>query len=386
MVTTFDGAPDRRASDSKKWGVYGAEVLPLWIADMDFPAPGPVIRALHERVEHGVFGYGMEPPELRQVVLERLRAYHGWEVSSEMLVFVPGVGTGFNLACRAVTSPGDGVLLQTPIYYPILRVPGNTGCTSDEMELTQRADEQWAIDRDAFESAITDRTRIFILCNPHNPVGRVFRREELEQMAEICLRRDIVICSDEIHCDLVYPGHQHVSIASLDPEIADHSITLIAPSKTYNIPGLLCSVAIIPNPELRARFEAAGRDLVPEVNVMGLVAGLAAYRDCQPWLDELVTYLKTNRDYLCEYVTAQHLPGIRMAQPEGTYLAWLDCREAGLPDNAHQFFLREAQVAVNDGKAFGRGGEGFVRLNFGCPRSRLEEALERMRAALARLH
>jgi cystathionine beta-lyase len=384
MSSRFDHTPDRRKSDSKKWRRYDGDVLPLWIADMEFRAPEAVIRALHERVEHGVFGYFSEPPELREIVVERLGAYHGWSVAPEALVFVPGVGTGFNLAARAVTSDGDGILMQTPIYYPILRVPGNAGCTCDEMELVRLADGSYAIDWDAFEAAISRRTRIFILVNPHNPVGRVFRRDELERMAEICLRHDIVICSDEIHCDLVYSEHRHLSIASLDPKVEDQSITLIAPSKTYNIPGLFFSVAIIPNPELRERFEAAGRDLVPDVNVLGYVAGMAAYQHGQSWLDELLDYLEANREALYEYVAGQ-LPGIQMARPEGTYLAWLDCRDAGLPGSPHEFFLREARVALNDGATFGRGGEGFVRLNYGCSRTMLMEALERMRAALGRL-
>jgi cystathionine beta-lyase len=384
MGADFDRLVERRGSDSKKWQRYGNGVLPLWIADMDFPAPDPVIRALRERVDHGVFGYGVEPPELREVLVQRLRTHHIWTVDPEALVFVPGVGTGFNLACQTVAAPGDGVLVQTPIYYPILRAPRNAGCTRDEMELLRAGSGQYTIDWDAFVAAISDRTRIFVLCNPHNPVGRVFRVGELERMAEICLRRNVVICSDEIHCDLVYPGAQHVSIASLDPAIAARSITLMAPSKTFNIPGLLFSVAIIPDRELRQCFEAASRELVPEVNVLGYAAALAAYRHGQAWLDELLIYLEANRDLVTTFVN-QQLPGVSMAKPEGTYLAWLDCRGAGIPGVPHDFFLREAKVAVNDGAAFGCGGEGFVRLNFGCPRSLLLEALERMRVALARL-
>jgi cystathionine beta-lyase len=382
MIYDFDQIIDRRASDSAKWLRYGEDVLPLWVADMDFVSPEPVIRALRQRVAHGVFGYGMEPPELRPVIVDRLYQLYDWQVPPEALVFLPGVVTGFNLACRATTTPGDGVLMQTPVYYPFLRVPANTGLTGDEMELTWQPDGQYGIDLDVFESTITDRTRVFLLCNPHNPVGRVFRRDELERMAELCLRHDLLICSDEIHCDLLFNGNQHLPIASLAPEIADQTITLMAPSKTYNVAGLACSLAIIQNAELRKKFLAARVDLVHRPTVMGYVGALAAYCDGQPWLDQVLRYLEANRDFLLQYVD-EHLPGIAVGKPEGTYLAWLDCRQAGIPDNPHEFFLQEARVALNDGSAFGRGGEGFVRLNFGCPRATLTEALERMKRALA---
>ncbi len=381
MTYDLDRVIERRTSDSIKWRLYGDEVLPLWVADMDFPAPEPVLRALHERVEHGIFGYGVEPPELRPLLVDRLQRLYGWQVPPEALLFLPGVISGFNLAARTVTRPGDGVLVQTPIYYPILRVPQNVGLVLHGMELTRRPDGQYEIDLDRFEATITDRTRILILCNPHNPVGRVFRRDELERMAEICLRHNVLICSDEIHGDLVFTGHQHLPIAALSPEVAAQTVTLLAPSKTYNIAGLHCAVAIIPNAELRQRFQAARADLVPGVDVLGYVAMLAAYRDGGPWLAAVLRYLEDNRDFLFEYVNA-HLPGVTMAKPEGTYLAWLDCRGAGLPDNPHRFFLKKARVAVNDGATFGPGGEGFVRLNFACPRATLLAALERMRAAL----
>jgi cystathionine beta-lyase len=252
------------------------------------------------------------------------------------------------------------------------------------MELTQRTDGSYEIDFDRFEAAITDRTRIFLLCNPHNPLARVFRRDELERMAEVCLRHEVVICSDEIHCDLVFEGYEHLPIASLAPEIADRTITLLAPSKTFNIAGLKCSLAIIENADLRKRFVEAKRGLVPWVNLLGQVAALAAYRDGGPWLEAVLSYLQANRDFLHDYV-ASHLTGVSMTRPEGTYLAWLDCREAGIPGNPHEFFLEEAKVAMNDGATFGQGGEGFVRLNFGCPRSMLVQALEQMRAALLTL-
>ena len=358
--------------------------MPLWVADMDFASPEPVIRALRERVEHGLFGYCTEPPELRPVILERLQRLYGWEVSPDAISYTPGVASGFNLACRAVTSPGDGMLVQTPLYYPILWIPDRHNLVLNDMELTRRPDGQYEIDFDAFEQAITERTRVFVLCNPHNPLGRVFRRDELERMAEICLRHKVVICSDEVHCDILFRGSRHTPTASLAPEIAERTITLMAPSKTFNLPGLRCGLAIIPNEELRQAFETARSGLVPGPNVMGYTAALAAYRNCQPWLDQLLPYLEANRDFLFEYVNAR-LPGINMARPEATYLAWLDCRQADIPGNPHEFFLEKARVALNDGTLFGRGGEGFVRLNFACPRSTLEEALKRMKNALMAL-
>ena len=384
MTYDFDRLIDRRASDSDKWHYYGENVLPLWVADMDFPSPEPVIRALRERVEHGVFGYPTEPPELRPILVERFQRLYGWQVDPRALIFLPGVIAGFNQATHAVTTPGDGVLAQTPVYSPILRAPGNASCTLDEMELTRQPDGSYAVDFDSFEAAITERTRIFILCNPHNPVGRVFRRDELERMAEICLKHNLVICSDEIHCDLLFSGQRHLPIASLSPEIEAHTITLMAPTKTYNVAGIHASVAIIPDPELRRQFRAAQAGLVPHPGTMGYTTMLAAYRDGQPWLDAVLRYLEANRDLLVEYVNMR-LPGITTHWPEGTYLAWLDCRQAGIPGNPHKFFLEQAQVAMNDGATYGRGGEGFVRLNFACPRSTLSQALEQMRQALLTL-
>ena len=384
MIHDFDRVIDRRGTESSKWHTYPPDVLPLWVADMDFRSPEPVIRALRERVEHGVFGYGVEQSEFYEVFLDRLQTRYGWRVSPEAILVIPGVIPGFNLAARALTTTGDGLLLQTPVYPPIRRVPGNVGLTSDEMELERQPDGRYAIDFERFEAAIGERTRMFLLCNPHNPVGRVFRREELQRMAEICVRRGLLICADEVHCELTFSRQQHVPIASLDAAIAARTITLMAPSKSFNLPGLKCAVAIIPNVSLREQFVAARLDLVRAVNVLGYTAALAAYRDGQPWLDALLRYLEANRDFVVESVRSK-LPGISAAASEATYLAWLDCREADLPDgDPYTFFLDKARVALNDGKTFGRGGAGFVRLNFACPRATLAEGLDRMRHALER--
>jgi cystathionine beta-lyase len=384
MPYDFDSIVNRRNTDSIKWCHYPPDALPLWVADMDFRSPEPVIAALRERVQHGVFGYGTEPSELRAVIVERLQRLYGWQVSPDWLVFLPGVVIGFNLTCRAFAAPGDGVLLQTPAYPPILSAPQNAGCTRDSTELTLQADGHYTIDLDLFERTITGRTRVFILCNPHNPVGRVFTRRELQDMAQICLRHDVVICSDEIHCDFIYYGREHIPIAALDPEVAAHTITLMAPSKTFNIAGLHFALGIVPNEKLRKRLCAAKDGLVHEPDILGYTAALAAYRDGQPWLEQLMRYLEANRDFAVGYVN-ERLPGIHAGKPEGTYLLWLDCRQAGIPGNPHKFFLERAKVALNDGPDYGQGGEGFLRLNFGCPRATLVEALRRMEVALAAL-
>jgi cystathionine beta-lyase len=381
MPYDFDRIIERRHTDSEKWRFFAPDVLALWVADMDFTAPEPVIRALHERVEHGIFGYGGEPPELREVLVARLQERYGWAVSPEAIVFVPGLVVGLNVATRAAAQPGDGALIQTPVYRPIIDAPGSAGQMLQTIALTRGADGRYTLDADLMAAAITKRTRTFTLCSPHNPVGRVFSREELAAMAELCLQHDLTIISDEIHCDLIFSGTQHIPIAALAPELAARTITLMAPSKTFNIAGLYCSAAIIPDAELRKRFKAVAHGIVPSVNLMAFVAALAAYRDGDPWLAECLRYLEGNRDYLTQFVKYR-LPGVSMSPMEGTYLAWLDCREAGITGAPAEFFLKQARVGLNDGAWFGTGGEGFVRLNFGCPRATLTEALERMARAL----
>ena len=357
--------------------------MPLWVADMDFQSPEPVIRALRERVEHGVFGYlALEQPEFHELFADRLLKRYGWRVSPDAVVIIPGVIPGFNVAGRILAAPGDGLILQTPVYPPILRAASSIGLTREEAPLARRADGRYEVDLDAFSTAIGERTRFFLLCNPHNPVGRVLTRDELMSLAQICLRRGLAIVADEIHCELTLGGRRHTPIASLDPEIADRTITLMAPSKTFNLAGLKCSVAVIPNAALREKFVSGRIDLVQTVNVFGYTAAFAAYRDGQPWLDELLRYLEANRDFVTEYVRTR-LPGVAMFPPEATYLAWLDCRNAsGASRDPFTFFLENARVALNDGTLFGSGGAGFVRLNFGCPRSLLAKALDRMREAL----
>jgi cystathionine beta-lyase len=384
MRYDFDTIPQRRSTDCEKWDRYDEDVLPLWVADMDFRSPEPVIRALADRVEHGYFGYPNDyrhVTDLRYAFIDWLAERHSWQVQPDDLILLPGVINGFDLACHTLKPSRRGVLVHTPNYPPMLHAAKNTKRLPQQAPLARLADGSYAVDWDAFESAITGKTGLFILCNPHNPTGRVFRRDELERMAEICLSRGLTLCSDEIHADLVYSGHSHIPIASLDPAIAHHTITLMAPTKTFNLAGLQCSFAIIPNQSLRRRFIGSGLGLVSWVNLLGRAAALAAYRHGSDWLQQLLVYLQGNRDFLYDFVIAD-LPQLSMVKPEGTYLAWLDCSQAGITGNPYEFFLEKARLALGDGENFGPGGEGFVRLNFGCPRPILAEALERMKRVL----
>jgi cystathionine beta-lyase len=384
MQYNFDREIDRRNSDSIKWDYFDKDVLPLWVADMDFASPEPVVQALIQRARHAVFGYPRESEELKEAIRGRQFEKYGWQVPPEAVALVPGVVTGFDIACHMLVPGQEGVLVQTPVYPPILKAWSVNKLLNQSMQLTQQPDGSYAIDWEAFEAAITPQTRLFILCNPHNPVGRVFRKNELERLAEICLRHDLLICSDEIHAELLFPGSGHIPIASLDPEIARHTITLTAPSKTFNIAGLHCSAAIIPDADLREQYLKARQGLVGWVDVMAMTAALAAYSTGQEWLDQVLDYLNANRQFVFDTINGE-FPGISMGMPEGTYLAWLDCRATEIPGNPCQFFLERARVGLNDGGDFGPGGEGFVRLNFGCPRSILEAALARMKKALLAL-
>lgn len=390
MKYDLDHVPDRRPTDSVKWNQYDLDVLPLWVADMDYPVAEPVLHVLRNRIDHGIFGYPDVHPkpttvsDLQQVLVDRMQRLYNWQVAPDELLLLPGVIVGLNLTCNALATPGGGVLIQTPVYPPFFQTGRNAGMALQETSLLRQPDGRYEIDWDAFEAGLTDRTRVFILCNPHNPVGRVFHKDELERMAEICLKRGVVICSDEIHCDLVFKGQKHLPIASLDKEIAQNTVTLMSPTKTFNIAGLQCSFAIVQNKELRQKLVQSMKGLVMWVNLIGLTATLAAYRDGQEWLDQVLEYLEGNRDYLFDYVKEQ-LPGLEMVKPEGTYLAWLDCRKSAIQGNPYEFFLKEARVALNDGVTFGKGGEGFVRLNFACTQAMLTQALERMKTALEKV-
>lgn len=282
---------------------------------------------------------------------------------------------------HAFTQPGDGVLMQPPVYHPFLIAPNNAKAVRQNAPLIIDEKQHYSIDFDLFNTAIDAKTKLFLLCNPHNPVGRVFSRSELRNMAEICLQNNIIICSDEIHADIIYQNHKHIPIASLDPEIARRTITLMAPSKTFNIAGLGFSFAIIQNPDLLREVKKARGGLVSGPNLLGITAALAAYNHGEEWLQQLISYLGNNWMELNEFLHS-NMPGIKVSPIEGTYLAWLDCRELMLKESPFEFFLNHARVAFNDGKIFGIGGEGFARFNFGCPRQTMQEGLKRMQQAL----
>ncbi|NQT71507.1 MAG: putative C-S lyase [Chloroflexi bacterium] len=376
----FNTPIDRRGTSSFKWDKYkDRDVIPMWVADMDFRSPPAVIEALHQRVDHGVFGYGDAPCELNDIIVSMLQSDYGWAIDSSWIVWLPGLVTGLNVTCRAIGDDGSDVLTNTPAYPPFLSAPDNSRRNLVSVPLV-REDDRWNFDFDRIEKAITPQTRLFILCNPHNPTGRVFTRDELVELCRICERHDIVICSDEIHCGLILDTDKtHIPTATLSSDIADRTITLMAPSKTYNLPGLGCSFAIISNDDIRWSFRKAMSGIVPHVNVLGFTASLAAYRDSHDWQLALLYYLRTNRDILEKSI--QGIDGLTMTHVEATYLAWIDTRQAGMEKPVR--FLEEAGVGLSDGAYF--GDPGFVRLNFGCPRTILEEALRCIRTAMEHL-
>ncbi|RIK42680.1 MAG: putative C-S lyase [Chloroflexi bacterium] len=384
MPYNFDEIVERRGTDCGKWSRFGDDVIPMWVADMDFRSPEPVIRALHKRIEHGVFGYGSDGAALKELICQRMADLYSWQITPEDILYLPGLVSGLNVVSRAIGRPGDGVLVTTPVYPPFLSAPGNQERVLHSAQLAVEQQDQllrYSVDYDALVAAIQPNTRLFLLCNPHNPVGRAYTQNELLRLADICLRRDVIICSDEIHSDLLLGDTRHIPIASLDAEVAENCITLLAPSKTYNLAGLGCSMAIVQNPELRQQLQRASAGIVPHVNVLGMVAAQAAYAEGDEWLTALRAHLTANRAFLIDFVT-QHWPEVRLTAPEATYLAWLDFGALGLPDKPQAFFLEQARVALVDGAAFGLGGEGFVRLNFGCPQTLLAEGLARMDRAL----
>jgi len=372
-LSIFDTPIDRRNTDSIKWSKYaGRDILPLWVADMDFAAPPAVLDALQQRIAHGVFGYGGAWLSLTESVLTHLETEYGWSIESEWIVWLPGLVSGLNIACRAV----DGeVLTATPIYPPFLSAPHFSGRRLNRAELGC-SDGHWHWDKIVLKNALTAATRLFLLCHPHNPVGRCWSREELLDLASFAEENDLIVCSDEIHCGLILDADKrHIPFASLSPEAAKRSITLMAPSKTYNIPGLGCAFAVIPDAGLRRRFQHAMNGIVPHVNVLGLAACEAAYRDCAEWHRELLAYLAGNRDRVTAAVNVEKR--VKMSHVEATYLAWIDVRQLGLAHPAAHF---EAHgLGLSDGTDF--GAPGWLRLNFGCPRSTLEEALKRFSKA-----
>lgn len=378
LASDFNHEVDRTRTSSQKWDKYGdRDILPMWVADTDFRSPPAIIDALQQRIEHGVFGYTQIPAELTEVTLERLQRLYRWKVAPESLVWLPGLVCGLHLACRSVGEPGSTVVSPKPIYPPFMSAPQLSSRHLVSVPMRQYG-QRWLIDFDVLETAITRDTRLILFCNPQNPGGSVYRRSELEQLLAICQRHQLVLCSDEIHCDLLLePSAEHIPVAALDPEAAHQTITLMAPSKTFNIAGLGCSLAIIPDPQLRQQFKRVRRGIVPDVNLLGYTATLAAYRDCDAWNRQQCDYLRHNRDYLLREINA--IDGLKLDPFEATYLAWIDVSALQL-ENPPAFF-EQAGIGMSPGADF--GDSRFMRMNFGCTRSTLEEGVRRIRQAVS---
>jgi cystathionine beta-lyase len=387
ITSPFDKIVDRTGTESMKWvhprrdlGVPDA--IPMWVADMDFEAPPAVLEALRRRLEHGVFGYPQVPPSFFEAAAGWLDRRHGWTVEPGWMSMTPGIVPALNYCVRAFTRPGDPVIVQPPVYHPFYYAIENNGrrIVRNPLRFDGR---RYAMDLDDLRTKIDAPGRMLLLCSPHNPVGRVWGREELEELARIAVERDLLVIADEIHHDLVYRGHRHHVLAALSPELAQQTVTCVAPSKTFNIPGLATAAVVAQNPDLLKKFEAeAERSGFDLGQVFGLVGFEAAYRHGDDWLDALLPYLEGNVEVL-ERFLAERIPEIRLVRPEGTYLALLDCRGLGLaPEALNDFFLNKARVYFSDGRIFGDEAAGFVRINFGCPRAVLVEALERVERAV----
>ncbi len=389
MSQNFDRVPNRRNPARKnKWNYYPPDVIPMWVADMDFPAPPPILKALHKAVDHGVMGYELPSATLLETVAARMDRLYGWKVPPEAVVATTGVVSGFNLAARAFCTTRRGYLIQTPVYNEFHEIKNTLSLPQLDAPLQETSRKgilHYEIDWNTFEKQVK-KAGMFLLCSPHNPVGKIFSRAELLQMARLCLENDVVIVADEIHSELLLDGEKFTPTARLSRLIADHTVTMVSPSKTFNVPGLFCGFAVIPSAELRARYTHQVESLRMHVNSLGLLAAQAAFSGtCDPWLADLRQYLTANRDALIEYVR-DYLPEVQITRPQATYLAWLDCRElvksGRIQGSPFEFFLQNARVALSDGKVFGEKYHAYVRLNFGCTRSNLMQALERIRKSL----
>ncbi len=384
----FDTPVDRRETSSTKWNRYrGRDIIPMWVADMDFRCAPAIVQALRARIDAGIFGYTEPPAELAATLTKALQRDHGWHIEPDWIIWLPSLVVGLNVVSRAFAEEGDDILTCVPIYPPFLSAPQNASrnavrvplALAPQVGISRSQESRWGWDMQALERAVGPRTRLLLLCSPHNPTGRVWTRGELEQLAQLALRHDLLVCSDEIHCDLVLDADKpHTPFASLSPEIADRTITLMSASKTFNLPTLGCAFAIASNPELRARVKRVMAGIVHHVGGLGYTATLAAYAAGRDWQLALLDYLRGNRDLMQQAIAS--MPGLRTWHVEATYLAWIDARALGV-DNALRFF-EEAGVGLYDGALF--GAPGFLRLNFACPRTALTTALSRMSRAVQR--
>lgn len=390
MRYNFDEVVNRKNTDSRKWGtleeVYGtADILPMWVADMDFKSADEIIEALKKRAEHGVFGYTWEQDSFYDSIIKWVKRRHNWNIKKEWILFTPGVVMGLNLGVRELVKEGEKVLIQSPVYPPFYRVIENNNRIVNLNPLKDTG-EKFVMDYEDLEQKIDKDTKLMMICNPHNPVGRVWTREELIRLGDICIKNEIVIISDEIHSDFILKGHTHVPLASISKELEERTITLMAPSKTFNIAGLATSVAIIPNEELRHAYEKAIEVMeIGNTTIFGNVGFEAAYNHGEEWLDELLIYIEDNIDYAMEYIN-RNIPEIKVYRPDGTYLLWLNFRGLNKsPEEINEALIKIGKVGLNDGSPYGKEGEGFFRLNIGCARSILEEGLRRIEKAVKSL-
>jgi cysteine-S-conjugate beta-lyase len=383
MAYNFDRVPNRRIPGVvNKWTYYPKDLLPMWVADMDFPAPKPILDELRKAVNQGVLGYELASPTLLETVAARMDRLYGWKVMPEWIVPVTGIVSGFNVAARSAGSRKKGYLIQPPVYNEFHEVKNNVGMRQIDAPLIKHVKGNilhYEIDWDLFKNQ-AKKVSMFLLCNPHNPLGIVFSRKDLTRMAEICIENNVLIVADEIHSELLLDEKKFTPMAKLSKEIANNTITLIAPSKTFNVPGLFCGFAIIPNKELRDDYAEVVAHLRLHVASLGLRAAQAAFSgQCDEWLKELRCYLTGNRDFLVDYVT-KNMPEVRITIPNATYLAWLDFTQLNLEKSPFEYFFEKAKVALSDGAIFGE--KGHVRLNFGTSRSILKQGLDRMNKVL----
>jgi Bifunctional PLP-dependent enzyme with beta-cystathionase and maltose regulon repressor activities len=378
----FDEIIDRRRSRCAKWDEVGEELLPMWVADMDFKSAPEIIRTLEERVRHGVYGYSGGYEGWYEALIAWMRKRYGWAVEKEWILTSPGVVPALDMLVRALTRPGDGIIIQTPVYPPFFQVVQRNGRRLLENPLRYDGG-RYTMDLDQLERQIDPETKLMILCSPHNPAGRVWSREELAALGEICLRHGMIIIADEIHSDIIFAGHRHTVFASLGPEFEQNCVICNAPSKTFNIAGIQASNIIIPNKQIRAACRHilnTGELGLP--NVFAVAAAETAYSKGEPWLEEMLVYVEKNYLFAKAFIE-QNLPEITVAEAEGTYLIWLDCRGLGLSDLDLDVFIREkARLALSPGHIFGDAGRGFQRMNIGCPRSILAEGLQRLETAI----
>ncbi|HWO98406.1 MAG TPA: MalY/PatB family protein [Bacillus sp. (in: firmicutes)] len=383
MQQPFDYIMNRKQTHSVKWdGIqtfFGSDdLLPMWVADMDFQSPLPVQQALHKAVDHGIFGYAMTTNETNDAIVNWLQKRHNWKIDSEWLVYSPGVVFSISMAIQALTDRQDTILIQTPVYAPFFNM-----IRQNERKLIENPlvleNERYTMDFEDLEQKLKQNVKMMILCSPHNPGGRVWKREELENVYKLCQKYDVILLSDEIHADLVYKPHIHTPISSLSHNGSNKIITFISPSKTFNLAGLQASAAVIEHKEMREAFtRMQQRQGFFSLNALGITGMEAAYRHGEEWLDNLLAYLQDNIQHTSRFIR-ERLPKLKLMEPEGTYLIWIDCRELGLSDaQIRNTLLQQGKIALESGIKYGEYGSGFVRLNIGCPREVLEDGLERI--------